>query len=65
MMAMAAKGTRDQRPENSIKTPQISAMTAKRSPRVSVTIDEPPYVQLSVSLDASRSARCDGLKARQ
>jgi hypothetical protein len=48
MMAMAAKGARDHRPENSISTPQISAMTAKKNPRVSVTIDEPPCVQLTV-----------------
>ena len=37
-MAMAAKGRRDQRPENSISTPQISAMTANKNPSVSVTL---------------------------
>src|SRR5437667_12733455 len=41
MIAMAAKGKRDQRPPKSINTPQISAMIAKRDARVSVTIDEP------------------------
>jgi len=42
MMAIAAKGKRDQRPAKSISTPQISAMIAKRDARVSVTFDEPP-----------------------
>jgi hypothetical protein len=62
MMAMAAKGRRDQAPRTSIKTPQISAMMAKRNPRVSVTINEPPYVKLSVISSPSKS---EGGKARQ
>jgi hypothetical protein len=51
MIAMAAKGRRDQPPRNSISAPQISAMTAKTNPIVSVTINQPPCVQLSANVD--------------
>jgi hypothetical protein len=51
MMAMAVKGRRDQRPEKSISRPQMSAMMARMNPRVSVMIDEPPCIQVSVSQD--------------
>ena len=55
MMAMAASGRRDQRPATSISTPQINAMMANRNPRLSVTIDEPPYVQLSARLKSNKN----------
>ena len=55
MMAMAAKGKRDQRPAKSISTPQISAMMAKRDARVSVTIEEPSLVIL---VRVSNNAEC-------